>query len=486
MLPFTIFAKKLEMPESLSPKKYIETKVRSLPIYKCLINADWEESSLANVIVMRKHINGQVSGAIYLVDLQCLGVKDTSWFFNEVETKMMERFEGAADAPVLETINYELAHNIVYAGHDFAMEYDIHPHPDFKTSRFVLEEDDEKIPMLDITTGYGKEGIPHLMAYQAGQYADALAKLKKNAGEGNYLYTIGMLAEEDEFENDEDENKNEDALSADDKDTEESVVLSDIGVGMLTLLNVQEVRMEDLSDEAQITARGNREQMICFTELLLRTLPDAFFADEPEWADDEWNFLEHMHPLPNGTTNADFEEWMTFEKEDDAFESEGDEEGVEQSLENLALKFIHNPLVATMLLSNAIANKEEKAKKWLAQWKPMHGHIPLFQLLEAFNAVMTNNDTGAFNYIILNNSLKDAFVTIETFSPLEIGVFHALHTIKNARLQNLVFAVQHYYFAAATDFVHILYLPMMSELLPPLQVKVMEEMENKNGGLNVD
>src|ERR1700710_2826552 len=102
------------MTESLSPKKYIETKVRSLPIYTCLVNADWQEAGMANVIVMRQHVNGHVSGGIYLVDLQCLGVKDTSWFFNEDESKMMKSFE-VPFAPKLAEIDYQLAHNIIYA-----------------------------------------------------------------------------------------------------------------------------------------------------------------------------------------------------------------------------------------------------------------------------------------------------------------------------------------------------------------------------------
>ncbi len=135
----------------LSPKKYIETKVRLLPVYKCLVNKNWQEAGMANVFVMRRHVNGNVSGGVYLVDLKCLGVKDSIWFFNELEEDIMEKF-GDQDVP-LQTIDYALAHNIVYAGHDFAMEFDIHPVKEFATSRFVLEEDTDNIPLIDIETG---------------------------------------------------------------------------------------------------------------------------------------------------------------------------------------------------------------------------------------------------------------------------------------------------------------------------------------------
>jgi len=33
----------------LSPENYIKTKARSLPIYECIVNADWEESKTAMV-----------------------------------------------------------------------------------------------------------------------------------------------------------------------------------------------------------------------------------------------------------------------------------------------------------------------------------------------------------------------------------------------------------------------------------------------------
>src|SRR6187549_826965 len=106
----------------LSPKKYIETKARTLPIYKCLVNKDWKVGKIADVVVMRKHVNGNITAGIYLVDLLCLGVKDTFFIFNESEDSINERLESPCN--VFVPIDYNTAHNIVYAGHDFAMDYE--------------------------------------------------------------------------------------------------------------------------------------------------------------------------------------------------------------------------------------------------------------------------------------------------------------------------------------------------------------------------
>lgn len=111
--------------QNLSPKKFIETRVRQLPIYKCLVNYGWQKSHLADVIVMRRHNNGNVTCGVYLVDLLCLGVKDTFYMFNISEDEVFEQMNVSIN--YFENIDYELAHNIIYAGHDFAMDYDIHP-----------------------------------------------------------------------------------------------------------------------------------------------------------------------------------------------------------------------------------------------------------------------------------------------------------------------------------------------------------------------
>lgn len=173
--------------QQLSPKKYIETKARTLPIHKCLVNKGWQDAGMATVVVMRQHVNGNVTGADFLVDLKCLGVKDVHWFFNENEKSMMEKFSIGG---FMQPADYATAHNIVYAGYEFAHEFGIQPHKDFAVARFILEEDTDDIPLIDIETG--DNGIPHLIEYQPGQYADALAKLKKNAGEGNYHYTTAL------------------------------------------------------------------------------------------------------------------------------------------------------------------------------------------------------------------------------------------------------------------------------------------------------
>jgi tetratricopeptide (TPR) repeat protein len=112
-------------------------------------------------------------------------------------------------------IEYSLAHNIIFAGHDLATEYHIPQHPDFvSTTCYLLEEDDDKIPLIEIHTG-DDNGLPHLIVGSDNKQPVALARLKEYAGEGRYGYTIleGESFKEDDdddFEDDEEFGEGED------------------------------------------------------------------------------------------------------------------------------------------------------------------------------------------------------------------------------------------------------------------------------------
>src|SRR5882757_7293649 len=130
---------------SVTAKNYIQTRARTLPIYKCFVGKNWEETKFTGVIVMRKHNNGNITAGFYYIDLNCLGVKSTRYYFNVDEKELLESF------PDIDTlykeVDYTLAHNIIFAGHDYAMDFEIGPNKDFEITRYILEEDNDNIPL---------------------------------------------------------------------------------------------------------------------------------------------------------------------------------------------------------------------------------------------------------------------------------------------------------------------------------------------------
>jgi hypothetical protein len=139
-----------------TPNSYISSgKARLLPIGNCFINAQWKEAGLANIIVSRKHVTGNITYGVYLVDVLWKGVVDTDVRFNVPAEDLNELFGHEVQ---LIPVDYNEAHNIIYGAEAFAADFDIKAHRDFELSRMILEEDDDRVPIIDIE--FGKDGKP--------------------------------------------------------------------------------------------------------------------------------------------------------------------------------------------------------------------------------------------------------------------------------------------------------------------------------------
>jgi hypothetical protein len=172
----------------LNPEKYIRQRARSLPIYECRINSNWKKNGLANITVARKHTNGNITLGMYLTDLKCLGVKDAVYYFNVNETRYMEILGNNEKAFGTEPVEYILAHNIVFAGIEFAGDYGFIPHKDFTSvAQYILEEDTDDIELVDIECG--EDGKPVYVRGPPDSEKRAnqiIAQLERKAGPGNY------------------------------------------------------------------------------------------------------------------------------------------------------------------------------------------------------------------------------------------------------------------------------------------------------------
>jgi len=173
--------KNTSIPTSVEAQ--IRTRARNLPIHKCFVNQNWQESQLANILITRKHTNGNITTGRYLVDLKLWGVKDCVYNFNEAPFRTDELVKRHPE--MYEECDYSLAHNIIHAGLEFAEDYGFEPHRDFKTAQYILEEDTDDIPLIEIPLG--DDGVPvlELRHGQSGQREIAL--LHKTAGDNFHI-----------------------------------------------------------------------------------------------------------------------------------------------------------------------------------------------------------------------------------------------------------------------------------------------------------
>ena len=157
----------------------IRTRARNLPIHQCYINKDWEESQLAFIAIFRKHTNGNITVGRFQVDLKLLGVKECHYKFNESSLLMGEIHKTTGESWV--ECDYNLAHNIIYAGLEFAEDYGFAPHKNFKTAQYILEEDTDDIPIIDVPLG--DNGIPVLVVPYSETGQREMSILNKTAGD---------------------------------------------------------------------------------------------------------------------------------------------------------------------------------------------------------------------------------------------------------------------------------------------------------------
>ena len=189
--------KQTQQIQQLSPENYILQKARNLPVFECMVNEDWEFGKMASVSVARKHTNGNITLGLYLVDLNCLGVKDAHYLFNVSEPEYRRTITSNGNLDLI-SISYELAHNIVYAGLEFAKELGFNPHKDFSVARYILEEDTDEVELIEIECG--KNGKP-LYVKSELESNRIIAQLEREVGKGNYDFITPVEYEEIEEKN---------------------------------------------------------------------------------------------------------------------------------------------------------------------------------------------------------------------------------------------------------------------------------------------
>ena len=192
----------------LSPENYIRTRSRTLPIFECWINSNWQESKMASIVIVRQHTNSNLTYCYYLVDLMCLGVKYSQFEFNETTVHYQSRMDEFRQDVDLIPVEYALAHNIIYAGIEYAEEYEFKPFKDFTNiTQYFLEEDNESIELIEIECG-DENGQPcyiyNGLLEDKTELRRITAQLERIAGSGNYTLISEKDLEED-FEEDDDD-----------------------------------------------------------------------------------------------------------------------------------------------------------------------------------------------------------------------------------------------------------------------------------------
>lgn len=197
---------------SASPEKYIRSKARLLPLGKCFINESWYDMGKGSLIISRNHPDGKVTCGFYLVDLFCLGIKDSFYLYNISVKEFENVLDEMCEKEDLLEIEYPLAHNIIYRSMDFADLYAFKPHNSFQLTKFILEDDTDKVEFINVP--FGIDNKPAVVVSEDDPKLETINHLKKLVGENNFI-----VMDESEFESEESliERHFEDNISSDDE-----------------------------------------------------------------------------------------------------------------------------------------------------------------------------------------------------------------------------------------------------------------------------
>ncbi len=490
----------------LSPKKYIETKVRNLPLHKCYVNYDWAEGKIADVFVMRKHPNGNLTIGVYLVDLLCLGIKDTFFMFNYTEEEMKEKLFKKSPF-MFKEIDYTTAHNIVYAGRDYALDFDIHPHKDFATTKFILEEDTDKIPLMDIEVG-DKNGNPILWVHEANQYLDVYAKLMKNPGKDNFTYFIGasspaMLSHLLDQEDDENEAENHDEndyseyenLDADGNDGKaNSSRIEDYPLGTINYINASFISGEDLINHYLISTRTLKEQNFLGLELSIRLylnvpdlggIPDFYESNDFALALAAPNAAFWLPENLVSETQEFFEKYTLLAKRHNLSSSNFDNEteAVDSGalyideIIDLLKDYTENPMILFSMFGAAIFNEGYKSLVDLlvAHLEKQADRFPFLGVVLA-TASLINKDfqyNQQFAYLATCNGLKEAYPSKDEINEMEVSAFFAFKLWQAIQVIDLSKAIYYYQLSAAMDSTNV----FVSQAVFPLATLLKQHLE---------
>jgi len=423
-----------------SAESYIKNRARNLPIGDCYINESWKEKGFATIIISRDHVNGNFTFGVYLVDLYCLGVKDTFYDFNQYDKfiELVDKFNG--NERMLE-IDYTLAHNIIYGAVAFAEDLGFKPHKNFEIAQYLLEEDDERTELIDVE--FGLNGKPAIFKWKEAHPANIIATLERNVGNGNFTVFSGREIDEeeendwdDEDDNYEDDNYEDDDLQEDDEDedyeplTTEDDAISD-GKKKTTL---PELAMITFSVFKNVCTKEEQEEMYEIIEKVESwKIVDEDQTDVPLFMNEETK-LAYQSQYPKtirDPENAIAEiESLIAEQPDEyqfhlllsiAYETLEDEEKEFQNIAATYSKFPHKILAFTnYVLSLKKLEKHDELKKLIGDEFDFHKHFPQRQNLSFEELIAL---TGTL-FLYFFESLKQPHKAIAFAMPLCSFIFY--------------------------------------------------------------
>lgn len=136
-----------------SEQDYLE--IENYELFECLINSNYEEAGIASILVVRKQPNHKFTYGVYLLDIYCMGLKNTTLEFDVSYEKVKLVKSRLSDD--LEDLSFEKTRSIIFGGIDYAKKIGFEPALDWERSQYIVGS---QRPYID-DYEFGFEGKPN-------------------------------------------------------------------------------------------------------------------------------------------------------------------------------------------------------------------------------------------------------------------------------------------------------------------------------------
>lgn len=289
--------KNAAQPKAVNPQKYFKERVRQLPLEKCWVGEDPEDpTGLKVAVVTRRMPSGQLAVGYFMLDMHCLGVKDASYRVKMPDSELKELID-TFPLP-FEEADYNYVHNLILGAVEYAEELGIEPHRDFDTAQYILAEDTDDIPMMDIE--YGRNGRPCLWIGPDKKESKYIGVLEKNVGPGNFDYVYDGEMPYDTTDMSEEDfqqlcqelmvgtyERNPDADEEEDQYFDAMRQL--LAAGKITAQGLYQSQHDNMLDtvESALEDDSDKENQSEFLDSVCRDLDNDSFADSDDYSDHE-------------------------------------------------------------------------------------------------------------------------------------------------------------------------------------------------------